>query len=76
MRTKPWDLTGLTFLIIGAINWGLIGFFQFDLVAAFFGGVDAWASRVIYSVIGLFGLYCLTMYGRIREERADFAGRD
>lgn len=51
----------LTLAIIGAINWGLIGFFQFDLVAAIFGGQDAALSRVIYSLVGLSGLYCLTI---------------
>ena len=40
----------LTLIIIGAINWGLIGFFNFDLVAALFGGQDAFLSRVIYSL--------------------------
>jgi len=51
----------LILVIIGAINWGLIGFFQFDLVAAIFGGQNAALSRVIYSLVGLSGLFCLTM---------------
>ncbi|MFZ3577948.1 DUF378 domain-containing protein [Virgibacillus sp. DJP39] len=51
----------LTLVIIGAVNWGLIGLFQFDLVAAIFGGQDAALSRVIYTLVGLSGLYCLTM---------------
>ena len=51
----------LTLVIIGAINWGLIGFFNFDLVAALFGGQDAFLSRVIYSLVGLSGLVCLTL---------------
>lgn len=46
----------LILTIIGAINWGLIGFFQFDLVAAIFGGQDAMFSRVIYAIVGLAGL--------------------
>lgn len=49
----------LALVIIGAINWGLIGFFQFDLVAAIFGGQDAILSRVVYSLVGLSGLVCL-----------------
>ncbi len=67
MRTRPLDLTALTLVIIGAINWGLIGFFRFDLVAAIFGGQLAWMSRVIYALVGLCGLYCLSLYGRIAE---------
>lgn len=51
----------LTLVIIGAINWGLIGFFQFDLVAAIFGGQDAALSRVVYALVGLSGLYCIKM---------------
>ncbi|ASN06471.1 DUF378 domain-containing protein [Virgibacillus necropolis] len=51
----------LTLVIIGAINWGLIGLFQFDLVAAIFGGQDAALARVIYTLVGLSGLYCITM---------------
>lgn len=51
----------LALVIIGAINWGLIGFFRFDLVAAIFGGQAAFLSRVIYALVGLSGLYCLTI---------------
>ena len=51
----------LILVIIGAINWGLIGLFQFDLVAAIFGGQDAALSRVVYSLVGISGLYCLTI---------------
>lgn len=51
----------LALVIIGAINWGLIGFFQYDLVASIFGGQDALISRIIYALVGLSGLYCLTM---------------
>ncbi|ASK60743.1 DUF378 domain-containing protein [Virgibacillus phasianinus] len=51
----------LTLVIIGAVNWGLIGFFQFDLVSAIFGGQDAALSRVIYSLVGISGLFCLAI---------------
>ncbi|MFS0824514.1 DUF378 domain-containing protein [Bacillus sp. 1P02SD] len=51
----------LALVIIGAINWGLIGFFQFDLVAAIFGGQDSILSRIVYSLVGLSGLYCLSL---------------
>jgi uncharacterized protein len=46
----------LLLTIIGAINWGLIGFFQFDLVAALFGGQDSALSRIIYGLVGVAGL--------------------
>lgn len=52
----------LTLAIIGAINWGLIGFFQFDLVAFIFGGQGAALSRVVYSLVGLSGLVCLSIF--------------
>lgn len=68
MRSKPFDWTALTLVIIGAVNWGLIGFFQFDLVATIFGGMDSWISRIIYAIVGLAGLYTLSMYGRISED--------
>ena len=48
--------TALVLTIIGALNWGLIGLFQFDLVASLFGGQDAFLSRVIYGLVGLAGL--------------------
>ena len=50
--------------IIGCINWGLIGLFQFDLVAWLFGGQGSLFSRVIYTVVGLAGLWCLTFLFR------------
>ncbi|TDL31961.1 DUF378 domain-containing protein [Jeotgalibacillus sp. S-D1] len=49
----------LVLIIIGALNWGLIGFFQFDLVAAIFGGQSAVLSRVVYGLIGIAGLITL-----------------
>ncbi len=53
------DTLALVLVIIGALNWGLIGLFQFDLVAAIFGGVDSGLSRLIYGLVGLAGLYSL-----------------
>lgn len=52
----------LTLVIIGAINWGLIGLFQFDLVASLFGGQGAFLSRLIYGLVGLSGLICLSFF--------------
>jgi len=54
--------TVLTLIIIGALNWLLIGVFQFDLVAAIFGGQAGVVSRIIYVIIGLSGIWALTFY--------------
>jgi len=51
----------LVLVIVGAVNWGLIGFFQFDLVAAIFGGQDAILSRIIYALVGIAGLLNLSL---------------
>jgi uncharacterized protein len=48
--------TALILTIIGALNWGLIGLFAFDLVASLFGGMEVALSRIVYSLIGLAGL--------------------
>ena len=65
MGSKALDYTLLTVVIIGAINWGLIGFFRFDLVAFLFGNMT-WLSRIVYAAVGIGGLYLLSVYGRIR----------
>ena len=67
MDTKGLDYVALALIIIGAINWGLIGFFQFDLVAALFGRMASWISRIIYAVIGIAGLYSLTLFGKVSQ---------
>ena len=54
----------LALLIIGGLNWGLVGIFQFDLVAWIFGGQDALLSRIIYTVIALAGLWCISFLFR------------
>ena len=64
MNTKGLDYAVLTIAIIGAINWGLIGFFQIDLVALLFGQMSL-ISRIIYSLVGLSGLYLVSLYGRV-----------
>ena len=61
MNIKALDCTALTIAIIGAINWGLIGFFSFDLVAFMFGNLS-WVSRIIYAIVGICGLYLITFY--------------
>ncbi|MGI6200464.1 MAG: DUF378 domain-containing protein [Christensenellales bacterium] len=55
------DTTALLLVIIGAINWLLVGLFQFDLVAFLFGGQGAVISRIIYAVVGLAGLWSIKM---------------
>jgi len=67
MKTLDWIV--LTLVIIGAINWGLVGFFQFDLIAALFGGMGAWLSRALYALVGIAGLYALSIYGRLSDDR-------
>lgn len=60
------DKICLALSIIGSINWGLVGLFQFDLVAWLFGGSDAILSRVIYTVIALAGIWCISLLFRKR----------
>ena len=62
------DKIALVLSIIGGINWGLIGFFRFDLVAYLFGGQTASASRVVYALVGLAALWCISMLFRDRGE--------
>lgn len=58
------DTLALILSIIGCANWGLVGIFQFDLVAWLFGGQGAILSRIIYTVIGLAGLWCISLLFR------------
>ena len=58
------DTLALILSIIGCANWGLVGIFQFDLVAWLFGGQGALLSRIIYTIIGLAGLWCVTFLMR------------
>ncbi len=64
MNNRGFDYFALTIAIIGAINWGLIGFFKFDLVAFLFGNLTI-LSRIIYAIVGICGLYLISVYGRI-----------
>jgi uncharacterized membrane protein YuzA (DUF378 family) len=58
----------LVLTVIGAINWGLIGFFQFDLVASIFGGQNAAFSRIIYGLVGVAGLINLGLLFKPNEQ--------
>ena len=68
---KMLDKICLILTILGSINWGLVGIFQFDLVAWLFGGSDAIISRIVYSVIALAGIWCISLLfrdnGRVHE---------
>ena len=55
------DYTALVLTIIGALYWALVGLFQFDLVAWIFGGQGALVSRIIYTIIGLAGIWCISL---------------
>lgn len=69
MRNKAFDCIVLTIVIIGAINWGLIGFFDFNLVAMIFGSMS-WISRIIYALVGLGGLYLISFYTNLGSDEA------
>lgn len=58
------DVLALALTIVGCINWGLVGLFRFDLVAWLFGGPASVISRILYTVIGLAGLWCVTFFFR------------
>ncbi len=61
------DRISLILVIIGAINWLLVGLFSFDVVAYAFGGQAAVVSRVIYTLVGVAGLWCISLLFRERE---------
>jgi len=61
------DRIALIITIIGALNWGSIGLFQFDIVAWIFGGQDALISRIVYTVVALAGIWCISLIFRARE---------
>lgn len=69
------SFVALTLVIVGAINWLLIGLFQFDLVAAICGGQAAIISRILYVLVGLAGLWALSFYSRLNRRDHD-AHRD
>lgn len=73
MRTL--ERIALALIIIGAINWGLIGAFNFDLVAAIFGGRDAILTNIIYVIVGISGLICLSLLFRQWDETEEMESR-
>jgi len=61
------DRIALILVIIGALNWGSVGLFQFDLVSWAFGGQDALVSRIVYTLVALAGIWCISLLFRARE---------
>ena len=61
------DRVALVLSIIGGLNWGLVGLFRFDLVAYLFGGQTATVSRVIYTLVGLSAIWCISLLFRERD---------
>ena len=61
------DRIALIVSIIGALNWGSIGLFQFDIVAWICGGQSSLLSRIIYTAVGLAGIWCISLLFRARE---------
>lgn len=70
---KTLDVLAASLLVIGGLNWGLVGLFQFDLVAAIFGGQHATLARVVYALVGLAALYQMASWKSI-QHRWSFAG--
>ncbi|MCA5959622.1 DUF378 domain-containing protein [Blautia sp. RD014234] len=64
MKSNGLDYTALVITVIGALNWGLIGLFRFNLVTFLFGDMT-WLSRIVYVIVGICGLYLLSLFGRI-----------
>lgn len=69
MGNKFLKYTALTIAVIGAVNWGLVGLFRFNLVSMLFGNMS-WISRIIYILVGLCGLYLLSFYPLVEDDTA------
>jgi uncharacterized protein len=72
-RRNGLDWLAWTLTIVGGLNWGLVGLFQFDLVAAIFGGQDALLARIVYTLVGLSALYSIFSLSKVTtgaQERA------
>lgn len=61
------DKIALCIAIIGGLNWGCIGLFQFDLVAWLFGGSGTWLARIVYTLVGLAAIWCISLLFRDKE---------
>ena len=65
------DRIALFLAVVGGLNWGSIGLFRFDVVAWACGGQTALLARIIYTLVGLSALWCITLFARSRDEIAD-----
>ncbi len=63
-----WDKIALLLLIIGGVNWGLVGIFSFDLVAWLFGGTGALLSRIVYILVSISAVWCISLLFRSTNE--------
>lgn len=68
MKFNVADLIAQILVMVGAINWGLIGFFKFDLVSTLFGGMESLIARIIFGLVGLAGLYTITFFFKKDED--------
>ena len=65
---KNWlDVLALILIIIGAINWGLIGFFNLDVISLLFGSLSM-IPRIIYAIVGIAGVYSIVLFWKLRSE--------
>ncbi len=69
-----WDKIFLTLLIIGGINWGLVGIFEFDLVAWLFGGAGSILSRAVYILVAISAIWTTTLLFRLGDETPEQLG--
>lgn len=66
----------LLLVIVGALNWGLWGFFQYDLIADIFGGPSSGMSRFIFAIVGLAGIYAISFFGRVCAHKCSKCGNN
>jgi uncharacterized protein len=64
MNRTPLDRLALVIVIIGALNWLLVGLFRYDLVVSIFGAATSFLSRTVYTIVGLAGLYSISLLFR------------
>lgn len=65
---KIFNIISLLLVVVGAINWGLIGFFKFDLVSMLFGQMSI-LTRIVFALVGLAGLYSIAFFNRVCEPK-------
>ena len=61
------DRIALLLIVVGGVNWGSVGLFQYDLVGALFGGMSGMISRIIFTLVGVAALWCVSLFFRSRE---------